>query len=272
MGNTFINGAMRAGAQKVVAIDLQGDGVLDFYTEEGQPVIVPRIFYLKSIPVGIPPNGTIDAAGNLTLVAALSFVKPHAWMYFPAGAVNGGLAGMYYVRMTTTSVGTVYTNYVNSAVNEFVPFIPETPVLAVGSNVAYTQTTGQVDTVRKIMPGNSLGKDGKLRFSYHYSNNNSAGNKVLRVKYGNPVFDITSSGQTTGTQGAAISSLQNQGVTNLQFSLNSNNGDVGTGGARPQSAVDTTQPFPIFVTLQIANAATDNLFLTSLMIEVFPQS
>jgi hypothetical protein len=230
-----------------------------------------KVFYLKSIPVGISPNGAIDAAGNLTLVAALNFLMPHVWMYFPAGAVLGGLAGMYYVRMTTTTVGTVYTNFNNATTTDFEPFIPESPVLAVGSNVAYTSPTAQVNIFRKTLPANSMGKDGKVRFSPMWTQINNASSKVLRIKFGGLV-DVFGASSTTSSNYSNISSIQNQGVTNSQFGHNGNNGDIGIAGARSTMSEDTTLPVPIVVTAQIAAAATDHLFMTSLMIEVFPQS
>ncbi len=228
---------------------------------------------LSTIPTGVPPNGTVAADGTITLVAALRTTYPHAWVYLPAGAVVGGLAGMYYVRMSSTTVGQVFTNYVNATTTEFVPFIPsETPTLAVGSGSAYTQTTGTgLNIFNKTIVGNLLGPRGMLRASPLYTVSNNANNKVGRLWYGT-AGSFQSAGISTVNGQAAIVTLRNKGVTNAQMAFNSNNGDIGNPGGVSDITVDSTINQPLLFTGQITNATTDYLFLEGLTLEVFPQS
>ena len=61
----------------------------------------------SAIPVILAPNGTIATNGTVTLGTALPLVYASAWVRFPAGAVVGGLAGLYFVKFSSTTVGQV---------------------------------------------------------------------------------------------------------------------------------------------------------------------
>ena len=244
---------------------LAAGGLFQAALEDSRPAT------LSTIPAGIPPNGTIAADGTITLVAALRIAYPHCWIYLPAGAVVGGLAGMYYVRMTSTTVGQVFTNYFNATTTEFVPFIPTgTPVLAVGSGSAYTQTTGStLQIFNKTINGGILGNNGMIRTSPIFSISNNANAKVMRTQFGNG--NAWSVNLTTIGGHAAITTLRNTGVSNAQVLGLANNGDVGTVTFN-NTTVNTAIDQPLHITGQITVATTDYVFLEAATIEVFPQS
>jgi hypothetical protein len=101
---------------------------------------VPYVLAASKLPSIFPSGGTIAASGVVTLTTALQRVYGPCWMYFPAGAVVGGAAGLYYVNMTSTTVGQVYNDYKDNAAGlNFNLGIPSVLTPAVGSNVAYTQ-------------------------------------------------------------------------------------------------------------------------------------
>lgn len=79
-------------------------------------------------------------------------------MYLPAGAVVGGAAGLYWTIFSSTTAGSVKTNYVAPATTEFMPYKPTgTIVTAVGSNSAYvTPTASDLALVNITLPANSI--------------------------------------------------------------------------------------------------------------------
>lgn len=84
------------------------------------------------IAFGIAPSGTIAADGTLTLGTALPLVFDGGlWLWFPAGAVDGGSAGMRWVVMSSTTVGVVYEGQGGGVV--------------IGSGSAYTGVTSEIE-------------------------------------------------------------------------------------------------------------------------------
>ena len=134
------------------------------------------VLFQSSIPVGVPPSGTIAANGVLTLGTALDNTYPSIYMYFPAGAWTGSTAGMYYVSMSSTTVGQVYTNQYTGGV----PVIPSSPAAVSTGAGAYTQTTGTYLTVLSYsLPGGVAGPSGSITSKFLISASNSAGAKIV---------------------------------------------------------------------------------------------
>jgi hypothetical protein len=132
--------------------------------------------YQVSFPVGIPPSGTIAANGVLTLGTALDNTYPSIYMWFPAGAWTGSTAGMYYVSMSSTTAGQVYTNQYTGGV----PTIPASPTLVTTGVGAYTQTTGAYLTVLSYaMPANVMGSTGSICGKFLASALNNANVKIV---------------------------------------------------------------------------------------------
>lgn len=169
------------------------------------------VLFQSSIPMALPPSGTIAANGALTLGTALDNVYPSIYMYFPAGAWTGSTAGMYYVAMSSTTVGQVYTNQYVSGV----PTIPTSPTAVSTGAGAYTQTTSTYLTVLSYaMPANLMGTIGRFSADIFCTNNSSAGVKAVQAAL---PFTTNGYNNTTGTSLGGTSFAQNTGVTNRQF-------------------------------------------------------
>ena len=169
------------------------------------------VLFQSSIPVGVPPSGTIAANGVLTLGTALDNTYPSCYMYFPAGAWTGSTAGMYYVVMSSTTVGQVYTNQYVSGVAT----IPSSPTAVSTGAGAYTQTTGSyLSVLSYTMPANLMGTIGRLSADIFCTNNSSAGTKAAQAA--TPLI-ASGYGNTAGTAFGGMSFAENTGVTNRQF-------------------------------------------------------
>lgn len=144
---------------------------------------VARSLDASAVPVCLAPNGTVATNGVVTLGTALpATYSGGIWLRLPAGAVVGGAAGLYWVVMSSTTVGQVYTAFADPA-TEFIPYVPAGPLVqAVGSNVGYTQTTGaDITLVNVTLPAGTLGPRGMLDIlaDWHFNSNaNSKGTKV----------------------------------------------------------------------------------------------
>lgn len=96
----------------------------------------------SGVPVAIPSSGTIATNGTVTFSTAFNYAVPGSYMFLPATAFgSGGSSGFYWVQMSSSTVGQVYTaKYFPS--NGLPPVAPTgTLTAATGSNSAYTQNT-----------------------------------------------------------------------------------------------------------------------------------
>ena len=100
----------------------------------------------------LAPNGTVATNGTITLNTPLPGVYANCWLKLPSGAVAGGVAGLYYCQMTSTTTGTVLKSSSGSNLcfvadnstgdSTFEPTIPTGTLVGVhGSNVSYTAST-----------------------------------------------------------------------------------------------------------------------------------
>lgn len=227
-----------------------------------------RTLAQSAVPVALVSNGTVATNGIITLSTALPLTYSSGiWVRLPAGAVVGGLAGLYWVVMTSTTQGQVYAIFSDSA-SEFVPRIPTGAlVAAVGSNAAYTQTTGADVTVfNVVLPGMSMGDNGSLRCHYSTSNNSSAGAKTSRVKHGTTTLGNMSMSATTSTGGVTGAYIRNRGVQSSQVG-----GSITQSASNPptMAAVNTAVDGQLTVTLQLA-VATDFSVLELCSFEILP--
>lgn len=221
----------------------------------------------SGVPVIVAPNGTIATNGVVTLGTALPLIYTAAWVRFPAGAVVGGSAGLYYVVFSSTTVGQVYTNYVSGAA-AFTPHIPATIVAAVGSNAAYTQVVATAfNLVNVSVPADTMGADGTLKVSVFASNNNSVGNKTIEAKLSTAV--LLSTVVTTSLSLETEKRVTNRGVANKQVIHASENFGVVSAVAPTQSAINTADVQAITITGAIATA-TDYIVLERFAVEVKP--
>jgi len=142
----------------------------------------------SSIPFIVAPTGTITATtGALLLGTAISpqylFGNTAAaalryYMYFPANAWTGSTAGWYYVTMTSSTAGTVYSNTYTTGT----PVIPTSPTLVTTGAGAYTGVTGAVIGPNFTIPANSFTNDkATLKLITQGSNSSSGGAKTIKL-------------------------------------------------------------------------------------------
>jgi hypothetical protein len=216
----------------------------------------------SGLPIVVPSNGTVASTGIITLVTALPTVYADVWLYLPAGAIVGGIAGMYYAEFTSTTVGQVYTNFVNPTVVDFEPYDPvvETHVNAVGSGSAYTQTTGSsLVVMRDTLPGNLMGKSGSIEVNAGISVNNNANAKNLKFNFGE--FNFSSVSLASILSANISKSILNRAATNKQVATALGSfGHGAVSGALLYGTVETKNDVIINVTVQLATA-TDYVVL-----------
>ena len=241
------------------------------YGNDRGPVVIAK----SAVPVILVPNGTVATSGVITLGAALLTIYANAWIYLPAGAVVGGLAGLYLCQFTSTTVGQVMTNYMAAANAgpQFVPTVIGNPLPAVGSNSGYAQTTGaNVNLASILIPAGTMGVNGSLRIQSANSCSNSAGNKIasLYMPSGTLVWTQT---MTTTTYYEELITMCNRGVLNSQISTKSANAGPGAvaWASSQLTTINTAVDNLLIFTGQLA-AVTDALVLEMLSVEVLPMT
>jgi len=171
----------------------------------------------SGIPVIIPSSGTVATNGTITLTTALPTTYSDAWIWLPAGAVVSGLAGLYYVEFSSTTVGQVYTLYYNPANVPFEPFDPVTAahVNAVGSNSGYTQTTAtDLSVIRATIPGGLMGPSGQMMIKLVTSTPTNANAKTPKIVFGSTT--IHNAAITTSLVNNIDKDLVNRGTETKQ--------------------------------------------------------
>jgi hypothetical protein len=235
----------------------------------------PYILSQSGVPVGLPPNGTVATNGQITLGTALPRVYSNGiWVYLPAGSVSGGAAGLYWCVMSSTTVGQVYTKFADTS-QGFIPYTPTgTLVNAVGSNAAYTQTTG-VDIVLAsvTLPAGSLGNNGAVSIiSSGHMATAAAGSKYVKTYYAAGQFWLN---QVTATSGnykfSFFAGFMNCGITSSQVETSADYswGSNAVGGTLVKFNVDSTVDQPLKLVANIPNA-TESIIYESISIEVLP--
>ncbi len=228
----------------------------------------PYVLAQSNVAVALAPNGTIDTNGIVTLGTALPRIYSSGiWLRFPAGAVVGGLAGLYWCDMTSTTVGQVYTNFVDG-LSPFIPYIPVGALTnAVGSNAAYTQTVNTNIVLASVTnPPGSLGNNGQMKINEEFSYNLAAGAKSLPL-YLNSTLLLTSPRSTTGGHDSFTCRLKNNGVQSSNtFSVYSESSSTGT-IATVVSNQDLSQSSTIYFNANI-DTATNYMILESFSLEI----
>ena len=223
----------------------------------------------SSIPVIIAPAGTIATAGTVTLGTALQHVYRQAWVYFPANAVVGGAAGLYYVIFSSTTVGVVYTNFVDAATTAFTPSVPTIVGSAVvGSNSAYTQTvTSDLALVNITIPANMLGASGTVSLEALFSLFSSANAKTIKASFGNMV--ALNAAPTSSLSLSVSKSIQNH-AADVQVSSAAAATGEGAAGVLIKGAVDTTAAVSLIITGQThtADSGTSHIVLETFSVTV----
>lgn len=231
---------------------------------------IPHISAQTGVPVGLVSNGTVATNGVITLVTALATTYSGGiWLRLPASAVVGGAAGLYWAVMSSTTQGQVYTAFVDTA-SPFTPYIPTGLVAAVGSNAAYTQTTGADITLANVtVPGGAMGTNGVLRSNFHFAAISNSNIKTEAFKLGDTQIWVTNA--TTSGFNDMMVSIQNRGVQNSQLGPRANSSSVSAQNSTGQTftAIDTSVDKSCSFTGKIATA-TDYIILEGFTIEVLP--
>jgi hypothetical protein len=232
----------------------------------------PYILAQSNVAVALAPNGTVATNGIVTLVTALPRIYSSGiWLRFPAGAVVGGSAGLYWCDMTSTTVGQVYTNFTD-ALSPFTPSIPVGILTnAIGSNSSYTQTVNTNIVLASVTnPPGSLGNNGQMRINEEFSYNLAAGAKSLPL-YLNTASLLTSPRSTTGGHDTFTCRLKNNGIQSSNtFSVYSESSATGT-IATVATAQDLSLSSTIYFNANI-DTATNYMILESFSLEILPSS
>lgn len=237
------------------------------YTAIDQPNVtepVRRVLGQQGIPCILPGDGTVATNGTITVGVALALTYAQAWVYLPAGAVVGGLAGWYYTVFASTTVGQVYTAY-QAAMDR--PYIPGTLTAAVGSNTAYTQPLGADIVLGTItVPANLLGANGAIDVHAFTSFLTSANDKITKLKFGGSTVVTNTATTTTGI--SFRKRVQNRGTGKQVIHAVFETG-AGVATTASQLAIDTTADVDVVITGQLETAA-EYMVLESLSVEVVP--
>jgi hypothetical protein len=230
----------------------------------------PYILAQSGVPVGLAPNGTVATNGQITLGTALPRVYSNGiWLYLPAGAVSGGVAGLYWCTMSSTTVGQVYTKFADTS-QGFVPYIPAgTLVNAIGSNAAYTQTTNASIVLCKItIPASSLGTNGQLRINNEFSYNLATGNKLFQL-YLNAFQLLQSTRTTTGGHDSFTSRLRCLGslLNSSFYVVSESNASNGSGQIITGQDLSVDASFTFNTSI---DTATNYIILDTVSLEVLP--
>lgn len=158
-----------------------------------------------AIPIIIPNSSTVATNGNIT-VTALPTTYAGAWVYLPADAIVDGEAGFYWTTFSSTTAGSVKTNYIDPT-EEFIPYVPSgTITTAVGSNSAYvTPTDTDIEMVNISLPTNSLSNGTTVKMFSRVTCPNAADAKTVSHKLGSTA--IGTQAFTTSTGGTLTTGL-----------------------------------------------------------------
>jgi hypothetical protein len=217
----------------------------------------------------LPSSGSIGNNGALTLTTALPAIFTSAYMYFPANAISAGsAAGLYYVVMSSTTVGTIYNNTLTSGE----PTIPSIPTaFATTGPGAYTQTTAADITLASFtLYGWSIGARGVMMINQQATHPANANTKTPKIKIGGvSVFDP--GGYTTQTMITVPYVLRNRGEENI----NVDNKHAGVGNSLSVTSgyrnIDTSSDLTVLYTASL-QVATDYFILEGLDAQIRPAS
>lgn len=220
----------------------------------------------SAIPFIIAPTGTMANNGAITLGTALPTTYANAYVFLPASAISAGsAAAWYFAQFSSATLGTVFNNtYVSGT-----PAIPAPVGFVTTGPGAYTGIITLQNAVAINIPGNSMGPNGTIRYSFTMTVPNNANSKTVIAAYSS--FAPSNTVTTTTATASVVRSFSNRGVTNSQV----NDGGQGLlgpglGGGPPQfAAIDSTQTQVFLLEAQLA-VATDYIVLEKFLIEVIP--
>lgn len=209
-----------------------------------------------ALPMGRTATGTMSNNGAYVSGTAYGKTYPKCYLYFGAAQIAAGsAAGWYYAEGSSTTAFTVYNNTWTAGTMPTAP-ASKTAFVTTGPGAITGDTTEQ-GLVFPIAQ-NQLGASGWWKARARFSNNNSAGAKVARIRYSDVGgTQVAGSSLTTGTSVYLEATSVNQGATNVQEVVGTVTLAAGTSAAAfSLLAVDTTAATKPAVTTIIA-VATD---------------
>lgn len=245
-------GGTTPAAGAFTSLKSNGGNVVYVLSQTGLPMIIPSS--------GVLTPGT---SAQLALTTALpATFSGGCYMFFPANALSGSsAAGFYYVVMSSTTVGTIYTTVYATGT----PAIPANPVGFTVTTAIYAQSTSAQIAVTVALPGNSLGVGGAIDWYTHGSNSNSANNKVCAVKYSS--FTIGTRTETTTTSTRIAGNMVNSGATSIQTATYTPAGS--SADTLVRGAIDSTASQNLTINLTNANVL-DYVILESYSFKITP--
>lgn len=211
--------------------------------------------------------------GALTGLTALPRTySSGGYIWLPAGAIAAGVpaaASWYWFVGSSTTAGTVY----NSTYTSGHPRPGTATAFATTGPGAFTGDTGTIVGPSITVPANSMGINGRVEVSDARMFNNTAGNKINKVKLGGTdIFTTTETTQISHVLGMAYA--QNRGVTGAQsigYFYSTSNGSVSGTNIVIDGAIATTADTTVTFTFAVA-VATDYSVLENYRVTVYPSN
>ena len=225
-----------------------------------------QILHRAGLPVGLASTGTIGNNGAVTLGTALPSAYAACYLHFPANAiVAGSAAGLYFVVMTNTTVGTVYNNVYTSGI----PTAPASPTAfsTIGPG-AYTAATARTTLITLTLPAGIMGLSGSIEMESIWSATNNANVKTPTAVFGSS--DLLPTPLTSIHVSHDMRIVANRGSAAAQVAFAGTGSAGGWGGAAAAlnyGAVNTA----VNVTLKFdatKDTATDWLGIESFRVKV----
>jgi hypothetical protein len=215
----------------------------------------PYDLIITGIALIDPPNYSMGNNGAITLSVAIDLTYANAFIYLPAGGIfSGSEHGIYYVQMSSTTVGQVFNNkYIGGQ-----PKIPASPTAFVSTGPgAVTMPGTSVFGWQTNLPPNGMGANGNLEIHIGWTAAGASG-QVKGVSHILAGANILGSDNQTGTTvfRSTINNIRNRGVTNAQVAIADTSGDIGTGTAPNTGSVDTTMHQPLSQAMNNAQPST----------------
>lgn len=224
-------------------------------------------------PVCRAPSGTMGNNGAVTFGTAFpETFSGGIWCYFPADAIfTGSSAGLYWVIMSSTTAGTVYNNtYDPTASYPVYLTVSPTPFVSTGPG-SYTGATAEIDVASVLVPGNAIGKNGRLLSQMLVRCVANVNSKFCRGYYGGSIVGQISTSSGTVLNIMGLIGFANRNSNSSQVAITNRGTGTGTGtSAIDTASIDSTANQYFKITLQ-ASTATDYLILSSMQIMVTPK-
>lgn len=221
----------------------------------GASLTAARFLLTCATPIILVSSGSMANNGALTGIAAVQAAYANAWVCLPANAIfAGSAAGTYLAQFSSTTACTVSNNQ-PQLVNGTIPLPTPTPFVSTGPG-AFSQTVGaNVTAFSFSMPGGSMGKNGRLRYTGNFSNNNTANAKVGQLGFG--ATSLAGASNTTNLSQPVMHDVINRNSTGLQIAMGAT-GYLVAAAAPQLPAIDTNSPVTIAFFLQNTVAANDS--------------